>query len=519
MAEPRDEGATPLVNFGGNVAFAPRHRYAPGSEAEVLEVLDRHAGGTIRVVGSLHSWSDDTVSGDVILDLRQLDGVAVETRGDEIWATIGAGCVLADALAQLRAAGATLPTLGAVTVQTIAGVVSTATHGSGRSSFSHYAAALRVAAYDPATGKAAIFEIDRGDELRAARCALGTLGVILAVRLRCVPSYLVAETLVQRDTLDEVLADAASYPLQQFVLVPYRWAFVVFQRSEAGSERTARPSWWRLIHRAYAFFGVDLLLHILVKALVAVGRPSWIRGFFRSVFIHLAWRDRTVIDRSELVLTLHHELFKHVEMELFVPRSQLAGALAIVRHAIAVFDGSDARPDPAVEAALAGAGLLDELRQRAGSYTHHYPIFIRRVLPDDALISMTAGASEPFYTISLFCYREPRAAFYALADFVARALNRLHRACPHWGKYFPLQCADIAEYYPRLAEFRAICDRYDPRGTFRNAYVTRVLGFTAAHEAREPAAGGIGDLDPDRARGNPAFSAVPLAPAPGSENT
>lgn len=482
MAEPRDEGATPLVNFGGNVTFTPRHRYAPGGEAEVLAVLDRHAGGTIRVVGSMHSWSDDIVSDDVILDLRQLDGVAVETRGDEIWATIGAGCVLADALAQLRAAGATLPTLGAVTVQRMAGGVSTATHGSGRSSFSHYIAALRVAAYDPETGKARIFELDRGDELRAARGALGTLGVILAVRLRCVPTYLVAETLVRRDTLDEVLAGTASFPLQQFVLVPYLWAYVVFQRREAGRERAARPSWWRLIHRAYALLGVDVLLHLLIKALVTIGRPSWIRGFFRSVFIHLAWKDRTVVDRSELVLTLHHELWKHLEMELFVPASRLADALAIVRHAIAVFDGSDATPDPAVEAALAGVGLLDELRQRAGSYTHHYPIFIRQVLPDDALISMTAGASEPFYTISLFCYHEPRTAFYGLADFLARALNRLHRACPHWGKYFPLHYADIEEYYPRLAAFRAICDRYDPRGTFRNAYVTRVLGFAAADE-------------------------------------
>ena len=220
---------------------------------------------------------------------------------------------------------------------------------------------------------------------------------------------------------------------------------------------------------------------------MTIGRPSWIRGFFRSVFIHLAWKDRTVIDRSELVLTLHHELFKHLEMELFVPASQLADALAIVRHAIAVFDGNDVEPDPAVEAALDRVGLLDELYRGAGSYTHHYPIFIRRVLPDDTLVSMTAGASEPFYTISLFCYHEPRTAFYGLADFVARALNRLHRACPHWGKYFPLGYADIEEYYPRLPAFRAICDRHDPRGTFRNAYVNHVCGFTAA-DAGERAA-------------------------------
>lgn len=477
MAEPRDEGDAPIVNFGGNVVFTPRHRYAPRSEAEVLEVLDRHAGGTIRVIASLHSWSEDMVCDDVILDLRHFDQVAIETRDGETWATVGAGCVLADALVEIRAAGATLPTIGAVTVQRIAGVVSTATHGSGRSSFSHYVAALRIAAYDPDTGKAQVFEIAAGDELRAARCALGAVGVILEVRLRCVPAYHVAETLVQRATLDEVLADEARFPLQQFVLVPYLWQYVVFQRRDAGTERTGRPSWWRLVHRLYAFLGVDLLLHLLIKGLVTIGRPAWIRGFFRSVFVRLAWRDRTVIDRSERILTLHHELFKHLEIELFVPGDRLAEALAVVRHVVTVFDGSDAAGDPAVDAALDGIGLRDELRRLAGTYTHHYPLFVRRVLPDDTLISMTAGASQPFYTISLFCYREPRTAFYRLAEVVARALNRLYGACPHWGKYFPLDYAELDAHYPRLAEFRAICARYDARGTFRNRYVARVLGF------------------------------------------
>ena len=478
MAHLRDEGGTPIVNFGGNVSFTPRHRYAPRSEAEVLEVLDRHAGGAIRVVASLHSWSDDAVCDDVILDLCHFDRVAVETRDGETWATVGAGCVLADALARIRAAAdATLPSFGAVTVQRMAGVVSTATHGSGRSSFSHYMSALRVAAYDPETGKAKIFEFAGGEELLAARCAIGAMGVILELRFRCVPTYCIAETLVRRATLDEVLADEATFPLQQFVLVPYLWAFVVFQRREAGNER---PSWWRVIHRLYAFVGIDVLLHVLIKLLVTIGRGGWIRWFFRSMFIHLVWLNRTVIDRSERVLTSHHELFKHLEMELFVPGSQLAEAVALARYVTATFDGCDVKPDPAVEAALAGIGMLDELRSRAGSYTHHYPIFFRRVLPDDALISMTAGASEPSYTISFFSYHEPRTSFYVFADFLARALNRLHRACPHWGKYFPLDYADIDELYPRLAEFRAICCRYDARGTFRNRYVARVLGFARA---------------------------------------
>jgi xylitol oxidase len=64
-----------------------------------------------------------------------------------------------------------------------------------------------------------------------------------------------------------------------------------------------------------------------------------------------------------------------------------------------------------------------------------------------------------------------------MAGLLARALNRLYDARPHWGKYFPLHHADLARLYPRLADFRALCQRYDARGALRNRYVASVLGF------------------------------------------
>ena len=48
-----------IANFGGNIQFTPRHFYAPITEAEVLDILDRHAAGKIRVVGATHSWSPE----------------------------------------------------------------------------------------------------------------------------------------------------------------------------------------------------------------------------------------------------------------------------------------------------------------------------------------------------------------------------------------------------------------------------------------------------------------------------
>src|SRR5215467_4765758 len=51
---------------------------------------------------------------------------------------------------------------------------------------------------------------------------------------------------------------------------------------------------------------------------------------------------------------------------------------------------------------------------------------------------------------------------------------------PHWGKFFPLTHQAVERMYPgRFAHFREICARYDPCGTFRNAYAQRVLGFAA----------------------------------------
>jgi hypothetical protein len=62
------------VNFGGNLTWRTRC-YRPASEAEVLDILARHATGRIRVLGSKHSWSDIAVSGEVSLDMSLFDDV------------------------------------------------------------------------------------------------------------------------------------------------------------------------------------------------------------------------------------------------------------------------------------------------------------------------------------------------------------------------------------------------------------------------------------------------------------
>jgi xylitol oxidase len=49
-------------------------------------------------------------------------------------------------------------------------------------------------------------------------------------------------------------------------------------------------------------------------------------------------------------------------------------------------------------------------------------------------------------------------------------------ARPHWGKVFTTDAATVRSRYPRFADFRALADEYDPKGVFRNAWLTDILG-------------------------------------------
>jgi xylitol oxidase len=124
--------------------------------------------------------------------------------------------------------------------------------------------------------------------------------------------------------------------------------------------------------------------------------------------------------------------------------------------------------------------MEESLQELRGTFTHHYAVTFRRVLPDDTLISMTAGADEPWYALSFITYVEPREPFLALGKFLLKSLIALYGARPHWGKYCPLSEADAAALYPRLPDFRAICRRVDPHSIFQNDFTRRVLGSGGA---------------------------------------
>lgn len=175
-------------NWSGSLSFRPAEIRRPSSEQEVAEIVrEARAGGrTVRPVGHGHSSMPLMATDDVLLDTRALAGVLTcdRQRGT---ATVGGGSALEDLGPALAERGLGLENYGDVDYQSIGGVIATGTHGTGLrlGSFSSNLLGCRIV-----TGEGEVVEIGPGDgdELRAARVALGSLGVMTRITLRVVPA-------------------------------------------------------------------------------------------------------------------------------------------------------------------------------------------------------------------------------------------------------------------------------------------------------------------------------------------
>jgi alditol oxidase len=77
-----------------------------------------------------------------------------------------------------------------------------------------------------------------------------------------------------------------------------------------------------------------------------------------------------------------------------------------------------------------------------------------------------------------FTWQPDAAAVSALVKSIEAALKPFHPR-PHWAKVFG-EGHQWPELYPRLADFRRLAETYDPRGVFRNPYLSRTILGPAA---------------------------------------
>jgi L-gulono-1,4-lactone dehydrogenase len=237
-------------NHAGNQTCHPREIRSPHSLQELVELVQRaeQEGTTVRAVGAGHAWSDAALTDgylvltDGIGGVVRLDDGTLRRPAEELsLARVLGGTHLYALNKALDADGLALPQMGGYDEQTIAGVVSTSTHGSGLSwgpfpdlvhSLELVVAGGEVVRVERADGPTdpAKFGSVYGDGRRliqdddtfdAAVCGVGCMGIVYAVVIEVREKFWLNEVRTlstweaTRDTLTEdgVLGEGDHYEL------------------------------------------------------------------------------------------------------------------------------------------------------------------------------------------------------------------------------------------------------------------------------------------------------------------
>ena len=345
---------------------------------------------------------------------------------------------LSEALAEH---GLAMPNLGDIDEQSIAGAIATATHGTGATlpNVSAQVRALRLV-----TAAGAVLDVDGGEDLLAARVAVGALGVVTEVTLQTVPAFTlrgVDAPAPLAEVLDGLDARVGGHRHFEFFVFPHADSALTRTNDVVDEPPRPRPQW-----RAWVD---DVLLNNRAFQLACViGRalPGAIPTLNRLV-TRLSG-TRTLVDRSDRVFA-SPRLVRFTEMEYAMPRAAAADAVRAIKAA-------------------------------AEGYAINFPIEVRFVAPDDALLSPAHERETVYVAVHAFKGMAWEPYFRAV-----EAIADEHGGRPHWGKRHFQTAATLAPRYPGWERFAAVRARLDPDGLFANAYTDRALG-PAGVAARAP---------------------------------
>src|ERR1700730_7889257 len=181
--------ARPWRNWSGSVQCRPQQVAKPASIEALVQVIkacssDNHH---VRVVGSGHSFVPLVQTNDVLMSLEHIQGVEeIDTERSTV--TVLAGTTLKTLGKVLHAHGLAQENLGGIDVQSVAGAISTGTHGTG---IGFGTLSTQVEGLTLVTAAGELLECSseqNADIFKAAQVSLGALGVIVKVKLRVVPA-------------------------------------------------------------------------------------------------------------------------------------------------------------------------------------------------------------------------------------------------------------------------------------------------------------------------------------------
>ena len=424
-------------NWAGNESARPISIHSPQSLDELAQLVRRcrEQGLRLKVPGSGHSFTPAAVTDGVMAHIGALRGLYSVNR-DKMTVTVGAGTVLSDLNQMLHLEGLAMANLGDIAYQTVAGAISTSTHGTG---VSLPGLAGQVEAFRLMTPSGDVLECSResnSDVFDLGRVSVGALGIITEYTLKVVDAFRLRALempMKVRDVLaniDELVG--TNYHFEFFWIPHTKWALTKRNnRTTDDLQPLPKVRGWieKTFMENYAF---GALCH------VGRARPSLIPRLATAL---PSSGEREYVEQSFKIFA-SPRLVRFYEMEHAIPRDEISSALNDIMS------------------------LVERKK-----YLLNFPVEVRFTAADNVPLSTSYGRSSAYIAVHVFKGMEFEPFFRDVEDVL-----RSYAARPHWGKIHYRDREELSTLYERFEDFVALRNRLDPNRMFSNRYTDQVFG-------------------------------------------
>lgn len=428
-------------------------------EVEKVVSLAQKCRRRIVTTGCGHSPSNITCTSSWMVNLDRFNKIlSVDSETGVV--TMESGIRLYTLCEELERHGLAMPNLGSINQQSIAGAISTGTHGSSvrHGLMSEDIISLKITL---ANGKTQFCSAKFNPELfRAAVLSLGALGIITEVTLRAVPAFALKWT----QTIDTDYKLFKSWPLDlwtqsEFVRVwwfPYTRRAVVWQ-----GDKTTEPEQDPPVSYYDGSLGYYVYHNLLYVAKFAPAMLPWIEWFVFGMQYGFANGSTTTAIQPSRKALLMNCLYSQFVNEWAIPLQKGPEALRRLSSWLNHLTPDD--PDYVPHnIPFSADGLYVhapvEVRVSDTTLTSNVRPYLDPTADDGPTLYLNATLYRPYW-------RDPpcRDRYYEAFEWLMKDMG----GRPHWAKNFETYRPDIeAMYGKNLTTFRNLRDEVDPEGMF-----------------------------------------------------
>ena len=403
-----------MQNWSKNVDFNDRGYLQPDSLTELQELI--RSNGKIRARGTAHCFNEIANTSSYAINLAKMPRV-IEVSAETKSVKVSPGLTYGELAPVLHSQGWALNNLASLPHISIAGSISTGTHGSG---IKNQNLANQVLSLDMVTAEGELRHLDRtSPAFNALVVGLGLGGIVYRYELKIEPTFEVRQVIypdipldVLQRSFDQIMGSA--YSVSYFTdwssaQVGNLWC--KFRDSEVIPESIGGSG--KADKKFHPIPSVDP-----VACTEQLGVPGH-------------WHDRL----SHFKLEFTPSVGEEIQTEFFVDRKDAAAAIEAVSQL-----GSEITP----------LLWITELRTFAA---------------DNLWLS---GAFERDCLAIHFTWKKLD-AIYPVIEKVEVALRPFNYR-PHWGKVFTADATYLMSVYPKMGEFQALVQALDPAKKFGNSF-------------------------------------------------